>query len=404
MNSRERILAAIDHREPDRVPVDFGSNPSSGISALAYNKLKKHLRLAGGHTLVYDVMQQLARPEDELLDRFGVDVIDVDRALFGANENWIDVRLADGGTGQFPSWFKPVRQKDGGVEVEVEGKTIARMLPGGMSFDQVFFPYLDRYPDTFADLPEVMDMVQWGYKQVSSGDLLRDIAIKLSGGSDRAITIGCDCSLFEWGSSLRRQDNFLMDLLAEQKKVETLLDALMEIHLAKLGKICAAVGDCVDIVRFSDDLGMTTGPIMSPAIYRKLFKPRHTIMNETVHKLTEMKTFLHSCGSICALLPDLIEAGFDIINPVQVNCQEMEPRRLKDEFGSDITFWGGGCDDAEVMNHGSVAQVKKHVFETLDIFAPGGGYIFSTVHNILPETPPQNILAIFEAVAEFNRK
>ena len=116
-----------------------------------------------------------------------------------------------------------------------------------------------------------------------------------------------------------------------------------------------------------------------------------------------MKTFLHSCGSIYALLPDLIEAGFDIINPVQTNCRDMEPRILKDEFGSEITFWGGGCDLARVLNNGSVEQVKKHVFERLEIFAPGGGYVFSTVHNILPETPPPNIQAIFEAVAEYNR-
>ena len=404
MNSRERILAAIDHREPDRVPVDFGSNPSSGISATAYNKLKKHLGLAGGHARVYDVIQQLARPENDILDRFGVDVVDVGRVVNGADENWYDVRLTDGVAGQFPSWFKPARRDDGAFEVEVEGYTIARMPPGGMSFDQIYYPYLDGYPDTFADLPNAMSKVLRGEGEMNSWDQLRDDAFKLRAVSDRAITIGCGCSLFEWGAFLRRQDNFLMDLLVEQKKVEALLDALMEIHLAALEKVCAAVADCIDIVRFSDDLGMTAGPIMSPAIYRKLFKPRHALLNEIVHKHTGVKTFLHSCGSIYALLPDLIEAGFDIINPVQTNCQDMEPRRMKDEFGSDITFWGGGCDSMNVLNNGSAEQVKKHVFERLEIFAPGGGYIFSTVHNILPEAPPQNIQAIFEAVAEFNRK
>ncbi|MCP4708992.1 MAG: methyltransferase [Planctomycetes bacterium] len=404
MNSRERILAALDHREPDRVPVDFGSNPSSGISAIAYNKLKNHLGLACGHTRVYDVMQQLAQPEDELLDRFGVDVVDVGRVLNIAEENWYDVCLTDGSAGQYPGWFKPKKCDGGAVEVDVDGKTIARMPPGGMSFDQEYFPYLAGYPDTFVDLPKAMIKVLSGGVVMSPQDQQWDKASKLRANSDRAITIGCNCSLFEWGSFLRRQDNFLMDLLVEQKKVEALLDALMEIHLADLGKVCAAVADCVDIVRFSDDLGMTSGPFISPDIYRNLFKPRHTLLNDYVHKHTGMKTFLHSCGSIYALLPDLIEAGFDIINPVQTNCVGMEPRRLQDEFGADITFWGGGCDSADVLNHGSVAQVKKHVFECLDIFTPGGGYVFSTVHNILPDTPPQNILAIFEAVAEFNRR
>ena len=273
MNSRERILAAIEHREPDRVPVDLGSNPSSGISAPAYNKLKKHLGLAGGHTRIFDVMQQLARPEDDILDRFRVDVVDIGRVLNVADENWCDVRLTDGSAGQNPSWFKPVRYDDGAVEVEVDEITIARMPPGGMCFAQVYFPYLDGYPDTFVDLPEVIKKVSLGKVSMNSWDQFRDQALALRAGSERAITVGCECSLFEWGTLLRGRDNFLMDILVEQKKVEALLDALMAIHLADLEKVCASVADCVDIVRFSDDLGTTAGPIMSPAIYRNCSSP-----------------------------------------------------------------------------------------------------------------------------------
>ena len=413
MKSRERILAALEHRPPDRVPVDFGSNPSSGIAAPAYNKLKKHLALAGGPARIYDVMQQLAQPEDEILDMFGVDVVDVGRVSPAAGDHWYDVRLPDGGAGQYPGWFKPIRRTDGTLEVEVEGIAIMRMPPGGLSFDQIYFPYLDGYPATFADLRGALRKVLRGESILNRGPQadtpnfwhrLRAEVLRLRAGSDRAFMIGCDGSLFEWGVCLRRQDNFLMDMLTEQKKVEALLDALTEIHLADLEKVCAALGDCVDLVRFSDDLGMTAGPMMSPPIYRKLFKPRQAVLNDYIHKNTGMKTFLHSCGSIYALLPDLIEAGFDIINPVQTNCADMEPRRLKEEFGSEITFWGGGCDSMKILNHGSVAQVKRHVFERLEIFTPGGGYVFSTVHHILPETPPRNIRAIFEAVAEFNRK
>ena len=140
---------------------------------------------------------------------------------------------------------------------------------------------------------------------------------------------------------------------------------------------------------------------MSPALYRKLFRPRHTLLNEYVHQHTGMKTFLHSCGSIYGLLPDLIEAGFDIINPVQTNCKDMEPARLKREFGSAITFWGGGCD-GNILNNGTPGQVKRHVVERMEIFSPGGGFIFNTEHNILPEAPPQNVVAMFEAVGEYN--
>jgi uroporphyrinogen decarboxylase len=141
---------------------------------------------------------------------------------------------------------------------------------------------------------------------------------------------------------------------------------------------------------------------MSPAMYRRFFQPRHAQLCAYVHRHSRMKTFLHSCGSIHSLLPDLIAAGFDVINPVQTNCRDMEPERLKREFGRDICFWGGGCDTRHVLPTATPAEVKRHVRERLEVFAPGGGFVFNTVHNILPEVPPQNIVAMFEAIAEFN--
>ena len=209
------------------------------------------------------------------------------------------------------------------------------------------------------------------------------------------------CNLFEWGTFLRRMDNFLMDLLAEPENVERLLDALMEVHLATLDKVCRAVGDVVDVCRFGDDLGTDTGPFMAPATYRELFKPRHTQLCDYVHKNSQMKTFLHSCGSIYSLLPDLIECGFDVINPVQTACYQMEPERLKAEFGKDITFWGGGADTRKTLNHGTPQAVKDDVRRRMDILAPGGGFVFNTIHNILADVPPENVVAMFEAVAEF---
>ncbi|HDL18679.1 MAG TPA: methyltransferase, partial [Bacteroidetes bacterium] len=197
-------------------------------------------------------------------------------------------------------------------------------------------------------------------------------------------------------------DNFLMDLVTDQQNVEALLDALMEIHLATLEKVCREVGDLADILRFGDDLGMDSGPFMSPEIYRKLFKPRHKMLCDYVKKNSGMRTFLHSCGSVYKLIPDLIEAGYEILNPVQTNCTDMEPEKLKKEFGRDITFWGGGADTRFVLNRAAPDEVKEHVKKRLDIFMPGGGFVFNTVHNILPEVPPENIIAMFEAVEEFN--
>lgn len=411
MTSRERVLAAINHKQPDRVPVDLGSTPSSGISAIAYGKLKKYLGLNGGHTRIYDVVQQLAQPEDDILDLFKIDVLDVGRMFNEKDEHWYDITTSDGEPAQYPAWFKPDQKPDGSYEVIFENKVIAKMPAGGTFFDQTCFPYIDGYPDNYKNLPQAMQMVLWAALAHSPWDhahepdfwqQLRKRTLYLRKNSDRALMVVVGCNLIEWGTFLRRMDNFLMDLVVEPVNVEKLLDALLEIHLNTLEKVCLAVGDIVDILRFGDDLGMISGPFMSPNTYSQLFKPRHAQLNEFVHRNSRMKTFLHSCGSIYELLPDLIEAGYDIINPVQTNCANMDPVTLKREFGSDITFWGGGCDTATVLNRASVSEVKKHVLERLEILSPGGGFVFNTVHNILPEVPPENIVAMFEAIEEFN--
>jgi len=407
---RQRILSAIDHREPDRVPVDLGATPSSGISATAYGRLKAHLDLQAGHTRIYDVVQQLAQPEESILDRFGVDVLDIGRAFNERDEDWCDIRLANGDAAQYPTWFRPVARSDGSFDAELAGETIARMPAGGTFFDQTCFPYLDGYPETFESLDDAMGRVLWAALVHSPWDhagetdfweQLRARTLRLRESSDRALMVVCGCNLFEWGTFLRRMDNFLMDLFTAPADVGRLLDALMERHLATLEKVCRAVGDICDILRFGDDLGMDSGPFMPPELYRTLFKPRHRQLCEYVHSHSGMKTFLHSCGSIYELLPDLIEAGYDVINPVQTNCRDMEPRRLKDEFGADITFWGGGCDTRHVLNRATPQEVKDHVRERLEILSPGGGFVFNPVHNILPEVPPENVVAMFDAVAEF---
>ncbi len=413
MTSRERVLAAIGHRQPDRVPVDLGSNPSSGISAMAYNKLKAALGVSGGHTRIYDVVQQLAQPEEAVLAALGTAVLDIGRTFNTADEDWYDITLTDGSAAQYPKRFRPVLRSDGAREVEQDGLVIARMPHQGAFYDQMHFHYLDGYPSDYDNLPAAMRTVLWQALAHSPWDHasdatfwadLRANALTLRATTDKALMIVCGCNLFEWGTFLRRMDNFLMDILCEPEEVERLMEALMELHLRGLEKVCKAVGDVADILRFGDDLGMISGPLMSPECYRRLFKRHHARLNDYVHAHSGMKTFLHSCGSIYRLLPDLIEAGYDIINPVQTNCVEMEPATLKREFGADITFWGGGCDTASVLNKATPEEVRRHVLERCAIFAPGGGFVFNTIHNILPEVPPQNIVAAFAAVAEFNGK
>jgi uroporphyrinogen decarboxylase len=274
MTSRERVLSAICHKEPDRIPVDLGSTPSSGISAIAYNRLKRCLGMTAGHTRIYDVVQQLAQPEDLILDRFSVDVIDIGRTFNVREEDWYDIFLADGSRGQYPLWFRPRPELDGGSTVfDSDGVLIARMPEGGTFFDQTCYPFLDGYPSDYTRLPEAMGKVLWAALAHSPWDhandhdfwaTLRRQAELLKARSDRALMVVCGCNLFEWGTFLRRMDNFLMDLVVAPNKVEGLLDALLEVHLATLEKVCHTLGDVVDIVRFGDDLGMDQSPFMRP--------------------------------------------------------------------------------------------------------------------------------------------
>lgn len=410
MTSRERILTAVSHKEPDRVPVDLGSTPSSGISAIAYNKLKKHLGMDYGHTRIYDVVQQVVQPEDAIIEKFGVDVIDIGRVFNERDSDWYDITLADGSVGQYPAWFRPQKQKNGDWLVfNKDGTQIAKMPVGATFFDQTCFPYVDEYPACYDDLDRQMGKVLWSALVHSPWDhagedhfyqTLRERVLALRQNTDKALMITCGCNLFEWGTFLRRMDNFLMDLYSDEENVEALIEQLMIRHLATLENVCQAVGDIVDILRFGDDLGMTTGMFMSREKYQTFFKPYHTKLNAYVHKHSNMKTLLHSCGSLYPIIPDLIEAGYDILNPIQTSAYQMDPVVLKREFGRDITFWGGGCDTKSVLNRGTPDEVYNHCRRRIEIFHQDGGFVFNQEHNILPDVPPENILAMYRAVKD----
>lgn len=413
MTSRERVLAAIAHQEPDQVPIDCGATPSSNISAIAYNNLKQFLGIADSAppTKIYDIVQQQVQPDDWFLDRFGVDVIDVGRAFNTREEDWTD---ADGYTcrTQYPAWFKPVADPGGTVKAfDEDGDLIAYKPPSAPYFNQGTHPYEDGYPESYETLDKAMAKVHWAKLVHSPWDNahkpgfwedLRAASLKLRKDTDKALMIVCGCNLFEWGTFLRRMDNFIMDLLEEPEEVEALLDALMERHLATLEKVCQSVGDVVDIIRFGDDLGMDTGPFMSPLLYRDFFKPRHKQLYNYVKTNSSMKVFLHSCGSIYRLLPDLVDIGLEVLNPVQTQSADMNAARLKVEFGDKLTFWGGGADTRKILNSGTPEQVSEDVLRRCEIFAPGGGFVWNTIHNITPDVPPQNIIAMFDAVREFN--
>jgi uroporphyrinogen decarboxylase len=415
MNSRERVLATLEHKTPDRVPIDLGATPSSGISAIAHSRLIKHLGWEEP-TRIYDVVQQLAQPGDRLIDLLGIDILDVGRSFNNLEDDWAETIMANGDKAFYPAWFRPIQNERGCWEAyhDKSGRLIAEMPEGATFFDQSFFPWQDGYPDSRSAmeeaLDEAMDHVLWAKLVHSPWDnagrpgfyeKLRENAISLRQNTDKALMIVNGCNLFEWGTFLRRMDNFLMDLYTDQENVALLMELLMERHLKGLEATCKAVGDQVDILRFGDDLGMDSGPFMGLDVYRALFHEHRKTLCDYVHKNSSMKTFLHSCGSIHQYIPSLIEEGIDIINPVQTNCLDMEPEKVKADFGRDIVFWGGGMDPRSILPRGSEAEVREDVRRRLEVFASGGGYVFNNIHNIMPDAPPENILAMFDEAGKF---
>jgi len=403
MTSRERVLTACNHREPDRVPIDFSGHPSSGIAALAYAKLRDYLGLPKKTIRVYDPIQQLAIVDDDLMERFGVDTINMARGFALTEESWADWTLPDGTPCKVPAWALPQKEDGRWVFRSKSGRMISHMPEGAPYFEQTYFPFADENgPRT---IPEAMQESMWHVMVCPPGpwvdlEQLREGAKRLRQNTDKAILGGFGGSLLEAGQFLYRNDNFFMLLAGEPEKAHKFLDGLVEIYMPKLEKFLGAVGEYIDIIRFGDDLGMQTGPQISPRMYREFFKPRHKLMWNRAKQLANVKVMLHCCGGVRELLPDLIDAGLDAINPVQISCAGMNARELKAEFGKEMVFWGGGCDTQTILPNGTPEAVRQHVREQVGILRPGGGFVFQQVHNILANVPPENIVAIFEALHE----
>jgi uroporphyrinogen decarboxylase len=208
-------------------------------------------------------------------------------------------------------------------------------------------------------------------------------------------------SLFEVGSFLRKIDNFLVDIYTDRQSANRLLDKLVDKYMLILERILNGVKEYVDIIQFGDDLGIQRGPWMDPDVIKEVFIPRYKKMWDYVHAQSDCKIFFHSCGSVYKVIPLLIDAGLDILNPVQTNTANMEPERLKQEFGKDLTFWGGGCDTHHILPHGTPEEVREDVKRRIEIFAKDGGFVFNQIHNVLADVPPKNIIAMYDAAYEY---
>lgn len=405
MNSRERVLAALNHQEPDRVPIYLSGHRSSGLAALLYAKLRAYLGLLERPVRVYDPVQQLAIVDEDVLDYFGVDTIELGRAFALGDEDWSDWELPDGTPCQMPSWARPERESNRWVLRSRDGRIIAQMPDGALYFEQTYFPFYEK--DDLDAIPAAMAQGMWTAIASPPGPLvegeggdavLAEGARRLRAQTDRAVLGLFGGNLLEMGQFLYRNDRFFELLAAEPARAHAFLDRIVAMHLENLEHFLSLVGEYIDIILFGDDLGMQTGPQISPAMYREFFKPRHQLMWQRAKQLADVKVMLHCCGGVRELLPDLIEAGLDAINPVQISCRGMAAAELKREFGRDITFWGGGCDTQKILPYGTPDQVREHVRQLVAIWKPGGGFVFQQVHNILAHVPPANVVAMLEAV------
>ena len=396
LTSRERVLKTIRHEEPDRLPIDLGGMASTGIMAIAYARLKAYLEIMSGEIRVFDMGQQLAEVEPEILSRFGVDVISLTNSLGEAPEFWKPWKLPNGMDCKIPAGvdLRP-DEENGGWMIWENGLPMHRMSPKALYFSEYIHPLAE------LTTPEELQYVP---RPIISDEELKFLEMRakaLSENTDFAIMANFGGSILEAGNSLRGFARFMMDLGKGGAFTEDLIGGIVETQRQNLSLFLEAVGNYVQIIQFGDDLGMQDQPMISRNMYQKYLMPGHRTLFQHVHQNSNCAVFLHSCGSIRLLIPDLIAAGVDILNPVQTSAKDMDPRQLKEEFGKQVTFWGGGCDTQHVLPFATPDEVAQHVQEQIEVFAPGGGFVFNQIHNIQADIAPENIIAMYDTAREF---
>jgi len=379
LTPRERLLTALRHREPDRVPFDLGSTQVTGISSVAYRNLREYLGLPACDVEPFDVIQQIAIPDDDLLERLRVDT----RAVVPlTNANW-DIH--------------PERQGDDLV-FEDEWHCRYRMPQDGLYYT------LTEHPSDDAMLTEdAVDRLSWPVPDdPRRWEGLRAKAESIRAAGYPVVMRGLCAGVLEMACRIRPMDKFMMDLALAEDAAARLLRRIADLKARFWDAALDELGDVIDVVAEADDYGTQESMLISPDMYRRLLKPLQAELFSVIRrKLTDGFIFFHSCGSVRGLIPDFIEIGVDILNPVHVSAAGMDPVELKSEFGGDITFWGGGVDTQHVLPHGTPDDVRENVRRNVEALAPGGGYVFNTIHNIQADVPPENIMAMWEALQEF---
>ncbi len=374
MTGRERVLAALAHREPDRVPVDFGSTWITSIHVEAYERLKRHFGL-DSPTVVMERMQQVCFVDEHILRQLDIDT----RGVFAglpelACNQWAELSGDRFRDAWGVTWQKPASS--------YYYDMVQPALPGNVNIsDLLNHPW-----------PEPHDP---GYTRG-----LRERVKAQRASTDCALVLNISIYPVQCSQFIRGFEDWFLDMAAEPKLMGVLFDLLTDIMLGTVGDILSEVGDLVDVVSVSDDIGMQDRTTVSPEMYRRLIKPRQARACRMVHDRTPAPLMYHTCGSVYAILDDLIEIGVDALNPVQTDAAYMDPARLKEEFGHRISFWGG-IDSSRILPWGTPAHVRGEVRRAIRTLGPGGGYILNSVHNIQPGVPVENLLAMFESAREY---
>jgi uroporphyrinogen decarboxylase len=380
MNSRERVLSTLNHQEPDRVPLDLGSVQVTGIHVAAYRSLRAALGLPPVEPELCDAIQQLALPDDDVIHRLGVDV----RGLFPLNShNW---RVVEEPAGDYWAYH------------DEWGITHHRPRPDGLYYSIVRTP-LDGSRVTAADIerhawPDMAD------PQRIAG--LREQAEAYRAAGYAVVIKDPFAGIFEMAQRIVGMTELLMMMATDPALAGVLFDKLLALKLAFWEMALPRLGDVVDVVTYADDYGTQQSQLISPRMFREQLKPRIAILFARIKELApHTRQFFHSCGNVRPLIPDYIEIGTDILNPIHIRAAGMEPVALKRDFGDALVFWGGGVDTQGVLPHGTPQEVKDDVRRNIEALAPGGGFVFSAVHNIQADVPPENVIAMWEALQEY---
>ncbi len=416
MTSRDRLQAALDHRSPDRVPVDFGATFVTGIHVSVVHRLRQRLLGQPDYRVkVIEPYQMLGEIDDELRAALGIDVIGIlgRRSIFGTEaKDWKPFTLFDGTPCLVPGQLNLTPAPDGGWYMHPEGDTSVppsgHMPQGGYFFDAVIRqdPVVEEKLDpadnleefgllSEADLAYYRDRKAWlearpqcGTVLIVPGTAFGDIALVPAPWLKHPRGIR---DVAEWYISTKIRRDYVWRVFEKQ----------CELALQNVRTLIQLFGSTVQVALITGtDFGTQRGPFIAVDAYKDLYQPFHQQINDLIHRQTRWKTFIHSCGSVYRLIPEFIKAGFDILNPVQCSAAEMEPLRLKREFGRDLVFWGGGVDTQGTIAFGAPDAVYREVRERIDLFNQDGGYVFDAIHNIQGNTPIENVEAMFRAIRD----